>query len=476
MVLSEYNEIIVGGTDIAEIYAGDTRVWAKDMGPDTSMKVLRFTTTDGNIWDKKYLSAYTADDRMIEPIENTATGWTYGEDVAYLDSNYGYSSGHNLLTFDGFRKKVKIKSCSRLFYGEDVTSINLRSLDTSVCPNMAGMFQNCSKLTALDLSMLNTSQVTQMDMMFLSCSNLTTIDLSNLDTSKNTTMTGMFSGCRALKSIDVSNINTSQVTQMGAVFGSCESLTTLGLSNWDVSKVTKMRGMFKGCTSLTTLELSNWKLLENIDVTDMFSGCMALKTINMLNCDEATIAIIKGAIKAAGLDGQVEITAKGHYVYNERNEMVSFDTGIKTYTNTKFRVSGKLRGRMTGDYYVGHQGDTDADDFRLFMPFDDLCWMYDCGENRMHPVFSPTKDGDEFDITCGNNYVLNNLTGEDVTQAVQSNISARTIKLNLGFAYTGSLQIWQGDELVYDVYVSGDNKLIDRITGNEITDDNFQFI
>lgn len=475
MVLSEYNEIKVGGTDIAAIYAGDTRVWAKDIGPDTSMRVLRFTTTDGNIWDKKYLSAYTADDRMIEPIENTATGWTYGEDVAYLDSNYGYSKG-NLLAFEGFRKKVKIKSCSQLFYHENVTSINLRSLDTSVCTNMAGMFQGCGKLTALDLSMLNTSQVKNMGMMFLDCPSLTTINLSNLDTSKNTTMTGMFSGCRALETIDVSMFNTSQVTQMGAMFQGCESLTTLDASNWNVSKVTKMRGMFKGCTSLTTLDFSNWKLLENIDVVEMFSGCTALRAINMLNCDEATIAIIKGAIKAAGLDGQVEITAKGHYVYNERNEMVSFDTGIKTYTNTKFRVVGKLRGRMTGDYYVGHQGDTDADDFRLFMPFDDLCWMYDCGENRMHPVFSPTKDGDEFDITCGNNYVLNNLTGENVTQAEQSNISAHTIKLNLGFAYTGSLQIWQGDELVYDVYVSGGNKLIDRITGNEITDDNFQFI
>lgn len=475
MVLSEYKEIKVGGTDIAEIYAGDTRVWAKDIGPDTSMRVLRFTTTDGNIWDKKYLSAYTADDRMIEPIENTATGWTYGEDVAYLDSDYGYSKG-NLLTFEGFRKKVKIKRCIQLFYRENVTSINLRSLDTSVCTIMTGMFQGCSKLTALDLSMLNTSQVTNMDFMFIDCSNLTTIDLSNLDTSKNSGMIGMFSGCRALKSLDVSNFNTSQVTQMGAMFQGCESLTSLDASNWDVSKVTKMRGMFKGCTSLTTLDFSNWKLLDSIDVVDMFSGCTALRAINMLNCDEATIAIIKGAIKAAGLDGQVEITAKGHYVYNERNEMVSFDTGVKTYTNTKFRVAGKLRGRMTGDYYVGHQGDSDADDFRLFMPFDDLCWMYDCGENRMYPVLSPTKDGDEFDITCGNNYVLNNLTGENVTQAEQSNILAHTIKLNLGFAYTGSLQIWQGDELVYDVYVSGGNKLIDRITGNEITDDNFQFI
>lgn len=314
MIIGDFSKIKIGNSDISSVYMGGEKLWPKgaDTGSTGNRRIMRFTTTDGNIWDKTNLSAYTADDRLIEPIEKTATGWTYGEDVAYLDSDYGFSTKHNLFTFEGFRKKVKIKSCSQLFFEENVTSINLGSLDTSVCTKMSAMFEGCSKLTALDLSMLNTSQVVFMDFMFEACMALTSLNLSNLDTSKVTAMIAMFGSCRALKTIDVSMFNTSQVTGMGAMFSDCQSLTTLDLSNWDVSKVTKMRGMFKGCTSLTTLDFSNWKLLENIDVIDMFSGCTALKTINMLNCDEATIAIIKGAIKAAGLDGQVEITPKAH--------------------------------------------------------------------------------------------------------------------------------------------------------------------
>lgn len=59
---------------------------------------------------------------------------------------------------------------------------------------------------------------------------------------------------------------------------------------------------------------------------------------------------------------------------------------------------------------------------------------------------------------------------------MQTNIADVAIKLMLSFAYTNSLQIWQGEELVFDASVSDDLKFINNLTGTAIEGSNFMFI
>lgn len=278
----------------------------------SNKKTMRFSIVSGDTWNNTTISAYTADDRLIEPVEKTATGWTYAEDVEYLTSArllirpYG-----NLLAFNGFDEKVKLQSGAQFFTkNENVANIDCEKLDTSNVTDMMSMFSSCKALTTLDLSKWNTSNVTDMSSMFNSCNGITSLDVSNFDTSQVTKMGYMFSHCSNLSSLDVSNWNVSKVSSMQCMFWRCSKLKTLDLSNWDISNVTDFDTMFEDCSSLETLDLSNWHFRADVDVnvSAMFNGCTALKTITMKNCDSRAIRIIRDdALRNAGLYDKVSI-------------------------------------------------------------------------------------------------------------------------------------------------------------------------
>ena len=135
----------------------------------------------------------------------------------------------------------------------NVTSkVVFKDFDTSAVTDMRSMFYGCN-LSTLDLSNFNTSAVTNMSRMFGQCDKLTTLDLSNFNTSLVTDMSGMFANCRNLTMLDLSSFDTSAVTNMRAMFFYCSNLTTLDLSSFDTSAVTDMTGMFQNCNSLTTI-------------------------------------------------------------------------------------------------------------------------------------------------------------------------------------------------------------------------------
>ena len=75
---------------------------------------------------------------------------------------------------------------------------------------------------------------------FSKLSNLTSIDLKNLDTSNVTNMNFMFNGCKSLTSLDVSSLNTTNVEYMVSMFSSCKGITSLNLSNFKTAKVKRM--------------------------------------------------------------------------------------------------------------------------------------------------------------------------------------------------------------------------------------------
>ena len=182
MNLSDITKINFGSAGISAVYNGTIKLWPK--GAEISNKVMKFTIVSGDTWEKTGISAFTADNKYIEPIKKDATGWTYDEEVEYFDSDfYILHSGKNLLTFEGFPKSVKFKSGAALFYNNaKCTDISTGNIDTSECTDMNHMFCGCESLASLDVSKWNTSQVTNMGSMFYNCSKLTSLDVSNFVT------------------------------------------------------------------------------------------------------------------------------------------------------------------------------------------------------------------------------------------------------------------------------------------------------
>ena len=251
-------------------------------------RTLRFTIVSGVTWKAINISAYTSDDRMLEPITKDTTGWTYNEDVAYLKSEQSNIGSQNLLTYDGI--DAVYKDCDSFFgFNYSLKTINIPRINTSKCTSMQEMFLRCSSLSSLDLSNWDTSQVTNMSWMFNDCTGLTSLDVSKWNTSKVTTMEMMFSACSGLTSLDLSNWNTSQVTNMNRMFESCENLTFIDLSNWNTSKVTDMSWMFWNCSGLASLDLSNFDTSKVTNVSQMFRHCDRLTSLNLSNWNTSNV-------------------------------------------------------------------------------------------------------------------------------------------------------------------------------------------
>ena len=251
-------------------------------------RTIRFTIVSGDTWKAINISAYTSDDRMIEPITKDATGWTYNEDVAYLKSEPSNIGGQNLLTYDGI--DAVYKECPSFFaHNNSLKTINIPRINTSECNNMFEMFLRCSGLTSLDVSCFDTSKVTNMAWMFSECSGLTSLNVSHLDTSKVTDMSCMFNECTGLTSLDVSDFDTSKVTDMGRMFMQCNGLTSIDLSNFNTSQVTDMYGMFWGCDGLTSLNLSNFDTSQVTDMGYMFYYCNKLTSLDLTNWNTSKV-------------------------------------------------------------------------------------------------------------------------------------------------------------------------------------------
>lgn len=67
MNLSDITKINFGSAGISAVYNGGIKLWPQ--GSELSNKVMKFTTTDGNTWNHTYISAYTADNRLIQPVK-----------------------------------------------------------------------------------------------------------------------------------------------------------------------------------------------------------------------------------------------------------------------------------------------------------------------------------------------------------------------------------------------------------------------
>lgn len=172
-------------------------------------------------------------------------------------------------------------------YREQIISAEIR---VTGIKDLSSLFSECSNLTSVDLRHLDSSNVINMNSMFQGCKNLENIEWGDFNTSNVKYMANMFSGCKSLTSLDaVSTFNTSNVTDMQCMFQNCESLTTLDLRNFETSNVTNMRDMFWDCVKLTKLDLSSFTTTNVESMAYMFENCRNLETINLNSFDTSNV-------------------------------------------------------------------------------------------------------------------------------------------------------------------------------------------
>ena len=242
--------------------------------------ILWYTDKDNN---SLYEISIGSENGSVEANTNGSGMFAYLDNVSSLDLR-GLNTSN-------------MTSMSNMFYNsKSLTNIDVSGFNTSKVVNMGYMFNGCSNLKSIDVSNFNTNKVTDMAGMFEKCSLLTYLDLSSFDTSNVTKMGmgsrisgGMFSGCSNLKKINLSSFNTSKVTIMGNMFGNCSSLENLDLSSFDTSNVKQMGYMFTGCTSLTNLDVSNFNTSNVINMVGMFRSCDSLKSLDLSNFDTSNV-------------------------------------------------------------------------------------------------------------------------------------------------------------------------------------------
>ena len=174
----------------------------------------------------------------------------------------------------------------------NLTTVDLRGLDTSDVTDMWWMFGGCSNLTELDVSELDTSNVHNMGNMFYDCSRLENLDVSNFDVSScddssgNCGMFQMFMNCSSLKSLDLRGWDTSNVRVMDQMFANCSSLKRIEIDKLDFENSHGPYKMFSGCSSLETLNAKGFINTGNImDMCNMFEGCSSLTTLDVSDWD-----------------------------------------------------------------------------------------------------------------------------------------------------------------------------------------------
>ena len=209
-------------------------------------------------------------------------GIAANENSSYLFANFNNVTSIDLSSLD----TSNATTIAYMFYKcNSLTNINFgEKFDTSQVTDMVWLFYQCSSLTEIDFGKhFNTSKVTVMNLMFFGCSKLTELDLSGFNTSQVTNMNGMFSNCSSLNSLNLSSFDTSQVTNMSTMFSNCSSLNSLNLSSFDTSKVTNMGSMFDNCRKLTKLDLSSFNGSNVTYLGSMFSSCSSLVELDMRN-------------------------------------------------------------------------------------------------------------------------------------------------------------------------------------------------
>ena len=224
---------------------------------DNSLKLQEQNIENGKVYDS-VMSNF-----VISQFTNfTYLYYTENGEIKSILFNDGNVDKPNVPNYTISGKPVSYK-CS-----QSTSKVVFKDFDTSAVTDMSSMFYGCN-LSTLDLSSFNTSSVTNMGGMFYGCS-LSTLDLSSFDTSAVTNMNEMFRYCNRLTTLDLSSFDTSAVTNMGFMFYNCNNLTTI-IGNHTLEEV--QAGTIKALKGTkVSLNLSYSPLLECASILALFYG------------------------------------------------------------------------------------------------------------------------------------------------------------------------------------------------------------
>ena len=170
---------------------------------------------------------------------------------------------------------------SSMFNGCGATKITFPNTNgVKKATSIAGMFQNCKKLTGVENFILSTDSYTDAAAPEMSFPDVT--DTHNL-----------FTQCAELKNVKL-NIKLPKCENIYYLFSNCNNLETLDLSKSDFSACKKTENFLNPCKKLHTLYMNEVDLSScstaDSGFYNMFVNCSALSIIHMkkINLDGAT--------------------------------------------------------------------------------------------------------------------------------------------------------------------------------------------
>lgn len=147
-------------------------------------------------------------------------------------------------------------------------------------------------------------------------------------------------------------------------------------------------------------------------------------------------------------------------------------TSLLPSLNTRGRLKGKFKGYGTGGALVGNRA-REIGDWRTFnFGSGGWIWFMDIGLNSLY-LEKRLENNTEIDLEFGNCYV--ELNGDRLTREPVSRTPIQEpIMIEMGVIWFSSLQLWEGDELVFDgVAAKKHNKtygIWDKVSGSFLTD------
>ena len=202
-----------------------------------------------------------------------------------IDFSEMFSGCQNLININikSFKTKNAI-NLSKMFKG----CINLKKIEFPCLfeiikvNDMSEMFSNCYSLSYLNVNFSKNNNLKTLREMFYKCENLKSISNLDFNTGKLADISLLFYGCSSLVYLpDISNWNTSNIKNMPYIFGGCSSLNSIpDISKWNTNNITKICGIFNDCTALKSIpDISKWNLNKVNNISFMFYGCLALKEL-----------------------------------------------------------------------------------------------------------------------------------------------------------------------------------------------------
>lgn len=173
------------------------------------------------------------------------------------------------------------------------------------------------------------------------------------------------------------------------------------------------------------------------------------------------------AMSAVSLTVDVEcsrVITPVEWIKTTESSMTSYlYTNIIPTSATTFRVKGQSLGINQSNVIVGSTDRWDWEDYRLFWytPQSNGSLYFDYNYSRLNSTGNTfLLNGGLVDLTCGNNYVYDNisnrclLSGNTVSQ---DPLCCKPMRIDVGSWKVSSIEIWQGQTKVFDGRASYDN-------------------